>query len=136
MCGSPGLAPTPGLVSQGAAASKAVKQAVGGLTGALAWTQSWAWPTGCVAGREWGLEAPREDNGEPGAWNLPVPVHRLAGDLHEVGLGPPRPSGPGEPLTQPGAWWMGNPQIPCLRCTKQSGWLEVEVTSGEPGSNL
>lgn len=29
----------------------------------------------------------------------------------------------------------GTPQIPRLRCTKQSGWLEVGVTLGEPGSN-
>lgn len=90
--------PRPGLVSRGAAASKEVKQAVGVLTGALAWTQSWAWPTGCVACREWGLEAPWRTG------TSPVHVRRLAGELHVVGLGPPRPSGPGEPLPLPGLW--------------------------------
>ena len=35
----------------------------------------------------------------------------------------------------PGGRGQQNPQIAHLRCTKQSGWLEVGVTLGEPGSN-
>lgn len=93
--GSPGLASMPRW-SRGAAASKEVKQAVGVLTGALAWTQSLglatsAWP----AGGGW---KPHGD------WNFPSHVtQNLLGSCMCV-AGTPRAKWAREPLPLPGLW--------------------------------
>lgn len=139
----PGLASIPTLVSRGAAASKEVKQAVGVLAGALAWTQSWAWPTGCVACREWGLEAPWrtgtspsmcadllgscmwcgwDPQGQVGPRPLPLPglCRSLMGTRGFLEVGP---GGRGQELPDT------SPQVPSIRV----GWRWGDFR--EPGSN-